>query len=175
MRYLSILILFSSVLLLGVGPCSPSLTDVCEQHFPRYEQQLATAADVLKNANPTTGPDGRVEPGRVIASTADRASWVYTEDRREWQSWAERLLKDTQHFMDALDQDPNLYDIRAKLSDAANELVAFHGYTQMAQFERMRTSVGRVIERGREARELVCSHVQQETGRLAQSTAGTGE
>lgn len=137
----------------GFGSCSASIHEICSSRLPQFEVQLGAAVASLQ---PWTGLPNRELASEMppeIVSTNTMAQ----QDRDDWQRWAEKQLIESQRYIDSAMRELGDGPIRQILSDIANDLVAFHGYSGQGRADKMKTTLERIRERSEQARGLACA------------------
>jgi hypothetical protein len=134
--------------LCGFASCSVPMSEVCTVRFPEFDRNVESAISAL-------GPWRKNEMGRGLASVegSNAARDLAKQDRDTWKLWAEERLSEAQHSIDLADGFPG---VRNELSDIANQLVTFHGYTQNGRVENMVHALEAVQLHSQRAREQVC-------------------
>ena len=116
--------------LLGIGSCSESLEQICEQKLPALEHSLATALP-------------------AIGSETDL----------NWEIWAEQKLEEIQYWIDVLEYQENYKFEKDQLDLVANELVIFHGFAAQGDRERMRNTIEKIRRVVEEAKNRLCTKI----------------
>ncbi len=129
------LLMLTAAFLTGFGSCHRTLEQACNQHFPRFEQDLA-------------GISSRIgQGGRSLASVVDTSAD---------EKWAIRSLEDTQTYIDLMHEDASLAPARKELSQVATQLVALHGYFQQKKGKQVSQTVDKIRKHSNKARDLAC-------------------
>lgn len=139
-------------MLCGFGDCGTSVHRFCAYQSEQYEKKFENAVIALQPWHPVRDrlPASAVEP-LLLAEM----------DRDAWKSWAEQRLKETQYLMDRAETDPRLNGVRVELSEVANALVTFHGYSAQGNAERMLKTLEQIQVHSQKARGLACTEDAQ--------------
>ena len=140
-------LLVTSVLSTGFGACSVSMRELCEARYPRLDQSVSDAMAALSPWRRSLSEGGRAPASERPLEPLDRAAW---------KLWAEERLKETQHYMDVIADEPSLRAVHEDLSQTANDLVTFHGYASSSRVELMVKMLNRINERTSRGRARAC-------------------
>jgi len=120
------------VVLLLQGCATGSRARFCQQELPTLESGYDNAVLAL-------GP--WLDAGRQPASQGgDPGYSLPDQDRSYWTDWAEARLKAVQSAMDLAEAE-NRGGMRKELSQLADELVVFHGYSVNGRADKMAASI----------------------------------
>jgi len=137
------------------GCDSATLNDACSVQFPNLQK---TYEDAILAMAPWD-PRQPVENSRGVASLdgGNHSHPVLQEmDRESWKLWAESRLKEAQTFLDLAQSEPKISSVRKELSTLANDIVAFHGFTDQGNPGRMIATLNRIQEHSRRVYLLAC-------------------
>lgn len=100
---------------------------------------------------------GSNELGRRPAlDSSESPKPVHPKDRESWEKWARERLDEVQKYIDIAESDPRFASSKKTLSQVANQLVAFYGYTERGQAGLMVATLGRIREQNGKLRKDFC-------------------
>src|SRR5262245_22271698 len=121
--------------LIALTACEHSVETLCQKSIPTFQREIEGAKSSLI-AWVRTG-----EPQRAIASEEIKDAAMKIEmdprDRSSWELWAEKRLALAQRYMDQASRDPNNKIAAKNLSNIADLLVEFHGYSEQGELHKM--------------------------------------
>lgn len=142
-------IALSLVALVLQGCATSSRARFCSSELPLLEVAYDNAVLAL-------GP--WLDAGRQPASEGGGPGFSLPErDRDYWADWAEARLKAVQSTMDLAEAE-NRGGLRRELSQLANELVVFHGYSVSGRADKMAASIQKLKLISKRVQARGCPH-----------------
>jgi uncharacterized protein YceK len=148
---------FLGLLLTLLSGCTSDLSEVCSGKYDH------TVTDAMVRLEPYMESRSLT---RSVASLATHESApvmspvMSNEEREQWQSWSESELKRIEGYLDWAnlhrDEFPGSELARRRLTDVANRLVAFHGYSGAGRVDRMLSSLKTLESDRREIQAHFC-------------------
>lgn len=139
---------FLGLALTFLSSCNPELAEVCSG---KYDHSIS---DAITRIEPYRGMSAKPRSLASLEQVAQKegafsganaavssTSPMDEDEREHWQAWAESELKRVEAYLDWANlhrEESQKGEIaRHRLKEAANRLVAFHGYSQAGRVERM--------------------------------------
>lgn len=139
--------------------CHAELASYCSGQSGDELKSAIVALKPWRDAQTDERPSGRAPASSGIPALAG-AKALPAESREVWLVWAEKELKKAQTALDWVSihrgEIPKERQVRADLSEAANQFVSFHGYCQQGRVDRMIASLEKLDRLREQIRTLGC-------------------
>lgn len=162
---------FLGLMLIFLSGCNSELSEVCSG---KYDHAITDAMAQIEPYRNVDAHSRSLASLKVNAQTAQRVSMgegslnlpsgmptgMNEDERDHWQSWAEKEIKRVEVYIDWAnlhrEESPQGEVVRRRLTDVANRLVAFHGYSQAGRVERMLDVLKAIDADQKEVQGAVC-------------------
>ncbi|MEK6580588.1 MAG: hypothetical protein AABZ55_15300 [Bdellovibrionota bacterium] len=149
-------LVLSSVCLIGIESCSSAqITVMCKERLPAFKVELDSAVAGLSGpGQPSQGGDRAIATVRIEPS---QKAQLDESERNLWTKWSHAKLKQTQDYLDLVEDEPKNRPLRREIGQIANDFVVLHGLALAGKRQPMLKKISDITEQIEKISQSNCS------------------